>query len=69
MDKYEHWFSWKELVGLRFEAFYHNDPNFSDKQVWANGVDPDQTAPRGAVWSGSPLFAILSAYFGLITLW
>ena len=23
----------------------------------ANSVDPDQTAPIGAVWSGSPLFA------------
>ena len=22
-----------------------------------NSVDPDQTAPKGAVWSGSPLFA------------
>ena len=31
--------------------------------------DPDQTAPRGAVWSGSALFAIPSALFGLITLW
>ena len=29
----------------------------------ANSVDPDQTAPEGAVWSGSALFAytILSA--------
>ena len=31
--------------------------------------DPDQTAPRGAVWSGSTLFAIPSASFGLTTLW
>ena len=23
----------------------------------ANSVDPDQTAPKGAVWSGSALFA------------
>ena len=23
----------------------------------ANSVDPDQTAPKGAVWSGSKLFA------------
>ena len=29
-------------------------PKFSDRQVWANSVDPDQTAPR----SGSTLFAI-----------
>ena len=36
----------------------HNDPKFSDKQVWANSADPDPTAPRGAVGSGSSLFAI-----------
>ena len=26
---------------------YRNDPKFSDRQVWANSADPDQTAPRG----------------------
>ena len=26
---------------------YHNDPKFSDRKVWANSVDPDQTAPEG----------------------
>ena len=25
--------------------------------IQANSVDPDQTAPKGAVWSGSTLFA------------
>ena len=35
------------------------DPKFTDRQVWANNVDPDQTAPL----SGSALFAILSAHF------
>ena len=30
----------------------------SDKMTYANSVDPDQTAPEGAVWSGSTLFAI-----------
>ena len=30
---------------------------------WANSADPDQT-PRGAVWSGSKLFASPSAPFG-----
>ena len=24
-------------------------PVFSDRLVWANSADPDQTAPRGAV--------------------
>ena len=42
-------------------------PNNADGM--ANSVDPDQTAPRGAgaSWSGSTLFAIPSASFGLIT--
>ena len=50
---------------------YRNDPKFSDRYAWANtySADPDPTAPRGAVWSGSTLFAIPSASFGLITLW
>ena len=30
-------------------------PNDVDRV--ANSVDPDQTAPLGAVWSGSALFA------------
>ena len=30
-------------------------PNNADGM--ANSVDPDQTAPLGAVWSGSALFA------------
>ena len=48
---------------------YRNDPKFSDRYAWANSADPDQNAPRGAVWSGSTLFAIPSASFGLISLW
>ena len=48
---------------------YRNDPKFSDRYAWTNSADPDQTAPRGAVWSGSALFAIPSASFGLIPLW
>ena len=30
----------------------------SDKMPNANSADPDQTAPKGAVWSGSSQFAI-----------
>ena len=29
----------------------------NDADWMANSVDPDQTAPRGAVWPGSTLFA------------
>ena len=39
-----------------FELKYRNDPKFSDRYT------------LGAVWSGSALFAIPSALFGLITL-
>ena len=31
--------------------------NPNDADGMANSVDPDQTAPLGAVWSGSALFA------------
>ena len=44
-----------------------NVSKLTDRQAWANNVDPDQTALR--VWLGSTLFAILSASFGFITLW
>ena len=40
---------------------------FYDKEAKANSVDPDQTAPRGAprgaVCSGSSLFAVQSTSF------
>ena len=26
---------------------YCNDPKFSERQVWANSVDPNQTDPEG----------------------
>ena len=47
-------------------------PNDADRM--ANSVDPDQTAPLGAVWSGSALFAqaYLSENLGSLrykTLW
>ena len=31
--------------------------SLNDADGMANSVDPDQTAPVGAVWSGSALFA------------
>ena len=30
----------------------------ADNMAYTNSADPDQTAPKGAVWSGSTLFAI-----------
>ena len=42
---------------------YRNDTKFSDSSLYtAQTADPDQTAPRGAVKSGSSLFEILSTY-------
>ena len=34
----------------------------TDKMACAKSADPDQTAPEGAVWSGSTLFAILLCF-------
>ena len=53
--------------GGELSEFYWNDPKSSDRQVWANRVDPYQTA-RGAVWSESTLLIILSACSGCLTL-
>ena len=36
---------------------YHRVMSPNDADGIANGVDPDQTAPLGSVWSGSALFA------------
>ena len=36
---------------------YHRVMSPNDADEMANSVDPDQTAPLGAVWSGSALFA------------
>ena len=36
----------------------NSNTKVADKMTCANSADPDQTAPEGAVWSGSTLFAI-----------
>ena len=36
---------------------YHKVMSPNDADGMANSADPDQTAPLGAVWSGSALFA------------
>ena len=35
---------------------YRNDTKFSERQVWANAIDPDQTAPEQ---SGQDLHCLL----------
>ena len=47
--------------------------SFRTDRSGANSADPDQSAPRGAVWSGSSLFAILfvsldKIFYGLASL-
>ena len=49
--------------GTNSKDRHRNDPMFLDRLVWANSADPDQTAPRGAVSSGSSLFAVPFASF------
>ena len=43
----------------------------NDADGMANSVDPDQTAPLGAVWPGTTLFAqtCLSENLGKLRLW
>ena len=43
---------------------YRNDSKLSDSQVWANSVDPDQTAPE----KSDQVQCLPSASFGPITL-
>ena len=50
------------ILNYAFLSCPGNDPKFSDRQVYANSVDPDQTP----VQSGFTMFAILSASFWLI---
>ena len=37
---------------------YGNDHKVSDRQVWENTVDPDQTAPKGAEQSDQGLHCL-----------
>ena len=46
---------------------YCNDPKFSDRQVWANSVDPDQTAPVYIFCANSSVVKRLCSNFRIIT--
>ena len=50
---------------------YHRVMSPNDADGMALSVDPDQTAPLGAVWSGSALFAqtYLSENLGALRYW
>ena len=48
---------------------YHRVMSPNDADGMANSVDPNQTAPLGAVWSGSALFAQAYLSENLGSLW
>ena len=60
---------------------YHKDPKFSDRQVWANSIDPDQEQAypglQFAIWTHCTLkqhclikFRIITAVFlEIFTVW
>ena len=43
---------------------YRNDPKFSDRQVWENSADPDQTAPR--VYTVCNAICILWVHYSMV---
>ena len=45
------------VIVLNLIWFYQTVMCQEDEEGIANSVDPDQTAPKGAIWSGSTLFA------------
>ena len=56
----------------KLKCIYRNVPKFRTNrlgQTVQTQIRLLLEAPREAVWSGSTLFAILSASFGLLTLW
>ena len=49
---------------------YRNDPKFSDRRVWANSVDPDETAPCHPVCIFLTHYSVIKRYcsnFRIIT--
>ena len=43
----------------RLNPIYRNDPKFSDRLIWANSADPDQTPPRLEEQSDQGLHCLL----------
>ena len=54
---------------IRRRWLYHRIMRPRDAERMANSVDPDQTAPLGAVWSGFTLFAHSCLSENLGTIW
>ena len=51
------WKIWSNPHKFEQKRLYHRVMCPKGADGMANSVDPDQTAPLGAVWSGSALFA------------
>ena len=45
---------------------YRNDPKFSDRQAWANSVDPDQTAPLIRVYTVCHSVCIVWTHYSMV---
>ena len=57
------------ILKIRRELFYYRWTGPKDVDTIVNSVDPDQTAPLGAVWSESTLLAQTCQSENLGTLW
>ena len=49
----------------RLLLYYRNDPKFSDRQVWANSADPDQTAPLSDYSKRSSLIRVSTVCYSI----
>ena len=54
------------LLGNNRKREYCNAPMFSDRQVWANSADPDQTAPLIRVYSVCNSLSIFCMYHSMV---
>ena len=62
---------WTELIKTQFKFWdnyinYSNDPKFSDRQVRANSVDPDQTAPLIRVYTVWNSIYIFRTHYSMV---
>ena len=64
LSKCIHFLPWSQSTALYGKCSKILYAKFSDKMAYANSADPDQTAFKGAVWSGSTLFAISLSILG-----
>ena len=49
-----------------FVSIYRNVPKFSDRQVWANSADPDQTAPLIRIYTVCHSVSIVWTHYSMV---